>query len=210
MGALLLGLDRILYLINRCRIYEILYLRTSEPMEGLDHLRSALVILYAIILQFLSKAIRQFGKSTPSRAFHAFSCTDDIAAFEKKSQAQEEQVEIAAESCERFNTRSARAEWVRNVGELKHMLADLKEQNNLFSHIETRVTGLWTRSSEDERSEILCWTSDIPYQDHHLLACTGRTAGTAEWLLHHSQYRKWKSSKEPMILWLHGIRKLSL
>ena len=179
-------------------------------MEGLESLESALVKIYALILQFLSKAIRQFDKNTASRALHAFWCFDDVADFEKKCQAQEEQVEIGAETCERFCNRTARAEGVRSVEELKQMLEEMKEQNQLLVQVDTRVTTLWNRSSENERSQILCWTSDIPYRDHHELARTGRTIGTGEWLLKHSQFQEWHSSNESMILWLHGIRKSSL
>jgi ankyrin repeat domain-containing protein 50 len=210
MGFLLIGLDKVLYLINRCTIYEILYLRALDPMEGLENFQLALVKLYAIILQSLCKAIRQFDKDTASRAFHAFWNLDDVTDFEKNCKAQEEQVEIAAEACERFYNRNVQEEGARSIKELKHMLEGLKEQNELLNQVDTRVTALWNKSNQIEHSKILYWTSDIPYRDHHELARTGRTAGTGEWLLEHGQYQEWLSLDESMILWVHGIRKSSL
>ena len=207
MGALLIGLDKILSIIDRCKIYEILYLRDPHPTEALTNFESALVKLYAVILQFLSKAIQLFDKNTASRAIHGFWSPDDVTDFENKCQTLEEQVEIEVKNCERFYNRVARAEDGRNAVQLKLLLQDMKQS---ISRLDTTVTTLGSRSAEAKREVILSWTSNIFFRDDHDSACQGRTIGTAEWLLQHDKYRKWQSSNESMILWLNGIRWSSL
>jgi len=60
------------------------------------------------------------------------------------------------------------------------------------------------------RSEILGWTSRIPYTSHHKHISTERLDGTGEWLLKKNEYRKWRDSSASKLLLLRGIRKLPL
>jgi ankyrin repeat domain-containing protein 50 len=204
METLLRGLDTILYLINQCEIYEILYIRDPQPVEALEYLESALVELYAVILQFLANANRLFGKNTPSRALYAFFNPSKCTDFENECQLREKRVEEQAEQCERLYNRNARTNGTLNAERLQTLLQDIKKQNDVL--IET-VSKLWDRSNAEERRKILQWASDIACQDHHNLARNGRTPDTGEWLLRHKNYERWQSASESMILWLHGIRK---
>jgi len=207
MGSLLLGLDKILYLVNRCGIYEILYARVPDLVEGLESLETALVKLYAVILRFLSKAIRQFENSTASRTLHSFWHSNGLVEFEQTCKAHEDQVERCAEICERLHNRTFRNEGQRSTRELHLILEELKLQKLLLVQVDTGVADLWNRSNDDEQVKILSWASDIPFLDHHIWAREGRTEGTGEWLLQNNQYRQWRLSNQSMILWLHGIRK---
>lgn len=204
METLLRGLDTILYLINQCEIYEILYIRDPQPVKALEYLELALVELYAVILRFLAKANRLFGKNTPSRALYAFLNPNDCMDFEKDCQLREKRVEGQAEQCERLYNRNARTNGTLDAERLKTLLQDIKKQNDDL--VET-VSKLWDRSNAEERRKILQWASDIACQDHHNLARSGRTPDTGEWLLRHKEYEGWLSANESMILWLHGIRK---
>lgn len=206
METLLRGLDTILYLINQCEIYEILYIRDPQPVKALEYLESALVELYAVILRFLAKANRLFGKNTPSRALHAFLNPSDCTDFEKDCQLREKRVEEQAEQCERLYNRNAQTNGMLNAATLKTLLQDIKKQNGVL--VET-VRKLWDRSNAEEHTKILQWASDIACQDHHNLARRGRTPDTGEWLLRHKKYERWRSANESMILWLHGIRKFT-
>jgi len=71
------------------------------------------------------------------------------------------------------------------------------------------VDALWNQTTKDECTKIITWTSEIPFQKMHNSAREGRTPDTGEWLLEHEEFKKWSSSDESMILWLHGIRKSS-
>ena len=204
METLLRGLDTILYLINQCEIYEILYIRDPQPVETLEHLESALVELYAVILRFLAKANRHLGKNTSSRALHAFLNPSYYMDFEKDCQLREKRVEEQAEQCERLYNHSAQTNRVLDAERLKTFLQDIKKQNDVL--VET-VSRLWDRSNAEERRKILQWASDIACDDHHDFARSGRTPDTGEWLLMHKEYKRWRSADESVILWLHGIRK---
>ena len=207
MGALLLGLDRVLYIIDRCKVYEMLYPRDPRAVEAGDNFETALTELYVLILQFLSKAIKLYDKNTAGRALNAFWDPNDIVDFEKRCQDLEARVDIEAQNCERLYNKFERAVSSQHTKTLTGLLEKLKELKYPIGRIDNTVAALWNRSNEIERSEILRWTSQIPYEDHHTTARKGRTKDTGGWLLKHGQYQAWQSSDESMILWLHGIRK---
>jgi hypothetical protein len=207
MGALLLGLDRALYIIDRCKVYEILYPRDPSVGKAGDNFESALTELYILILQFLSKAIHLYDKPTAARALDAFWDPNDIVDFEKRCQDLEARVDTEAENCERFYNNIERAVSSRHAKALTGLLEELKELKDPIGRINTGVAALWNRSNEFERSKILRWTSELPYEDHHKTASKGRTSDTGGWLFEHARYHEWESSDESMILWLHGIRK---
>jgi hypothetical protein len=207
MGTLLLGLDRTLYILDRCKVYEMLYPRDPSVGKAGDNFESALIELYVLILQFLSKAIHLYDKTTAARAIHAFWHPNDIVDFEKKCQDLEARVDIEAENCERFYNQTERAMSSQHAKTLTGLLKELKELKDPIGRIDTGVAALWNRSNEFERSKILRWTSELPYEDHHKTASKGRTKDTGGWLFKHDRYREWESSDESMILWLHGIRK---
>jgi hypothetical protein len=207
MGALLLGLDRALYIIDRCKVYEMLYPRDPSVGKAGDNFESALTELYVLILQFLSKAIHLYDKTTAARALNAFWDPNDIVDFEKRCQDLEARVDIEAENCERSYNKIERAASSQHAKALTGLLEELKDLKHPIGHIDTGVAALWNRSNAFERSEILKWTSELPYEDHHKTASKGRTKDTGGWLFEHDRYRAWESSDKSMILWLHGIRK---
>jgi ankyrin repeat domain-containing protein 50 len=211
MGALLLGLNKVLYLIDRCRIYEILYIhrpQAKDHMEALalKNLTSALVELYAVILQFVAKANRVFEKNTALRVLSAFLNPEDIIDLERKCDSGEKRVEIEVGNCERYCRHLAQSEEVKK---LRNLLQGLEVQNKVLVSVKSTVDALWNQTTKDERTKILAWTSDIQFQKMHALAREGRTPDTGEWLLEHKEFKKWSSSDESTILWLHGIRKSS-
>ena len=68
MAALLIGGEKITQLINRCRIYELLYLRyepTKTPFTA--NLIAALVALYIVVLRFLADAKKLYDQSFLAR-----------------------------------------------------------------------------------------------------------------------------------------------
>ena len=229
MGALLIGVEKVTYLINRCKIYEILYLRDKrsgqavadlEPAEtnpepamenpesamvnlepAVANLESAIVTLYAAMLRFLSTANQLYDKNVAARAIHGILNPDKVVSFVDECQSLERRVDIEASNCERTYSRAKLGE----CGErLKQLLAGLQEP---IVRVDSRVAALHDRLDESERSEILTWVSDIQYESNHYTARKERTDGTGEWLLRHERYREWRGSSASTILWLHGIRR---
>ncbi|KAK2784701.1 hypothetical protein FQN52_008929 [Onygenales sp. PD_12] len=201
MGCLLLGLNRISYLIARCRVYEELYLSINHN-AAVQNFESALVDLYTLILQFLAKALQIYARNIVVRGANAIKLADDdIIDFEKHCKDLEERVDYEVWNCEGTQSKDFREKFYRLVDELKA----LKDLRDPLDRIESRVTCIWKVLGETERGKILNWVSDTPYLDHHRVASNGRTKDTGGWLSKHGNYRQWETSDESMILWLHGI-----
>jgi hypothetical protein len=217
MGALLTGIEKVTYLLNRSKIYEILYLddgqsgRAATDLElvmenselAVANLKSALVTLYAAILRFLSTASRLYDKSFGARALYGILNPDKVVNFVDEFQRLEIRVDIEASTCERTFGRAAHAKLGERGERLKELLAVLQEP---IMRVDSRVAALHDKLNESERLEILTWISDIPYESNHYTAREERTDGTGEWLLRHERYREWRESSASTILWLHGIR----
>jgi ankyrin repeat domain-containing protein 50 len=213
MTDLLTGLDRVLYLINRCKVYEALYIRSQQPTAAklaVENLRRGLVQLYLAIQRFIARALVLFKKNTLSRGSQAFIRPGDVSELDKRFQEWEKQVEVEAENCERFQNSASRVEIVQNAERLKCLLTKMDSQDKLLMTMDIKLTAIWNSIAEDERLELLKWASDIPYQDNHNFARKGHTPGTGDWLLNHPRYLQWNSSEKSIILWLHGIRKFGL
>jgi hypothetical protein len=213
MADLLTGLDRILYLLNRCKVYEALYIQSVQSTAAklaVENLRRGLVQLYLAIQRFIARALVLLKQSTLSRGSQAFIRPGDVSELEKRFQEWEKQVEVEAENCERFQNSTSRADVVQSVEQLKSLLTQMNSQNQLLITMDIKLTAIWNSIAEDEYLRILTWVSNIPYQDNHYFARKGRTPGTGDWLLNHPKYQQWISSDKSLILWLYGIRKLGL
>jgi ankyrin repeat domain-containing protein 50 len=200
MGALFVGLDMMANLINRCKIYEILYLDDGQVGQAFSNLEMALVKLYAAMLGFLASANVLYDSSTGVRILRAMLEPDKVADFVDKCEKLQTHVDVEANNCDHAHNRVAHA----NITELKGLLGDLTAP---IVRTDLQVTKLWDRLNDSRRTKILAWASSIPYEDNHYTARQGRVGSTGEWLLRHERYREWRGSSASMILWLHGIRK---
>ena len=207
MEFLLTGVERLMNIISRCSIYEILYLdstrytETDDPVKpAFEYLSAALISLYAVILRFLAKACRAFNKSGIRRACGA---TFNPGMFEdlvEQLQFLDTEAVAAVGNCKEAWNRNAH----RDVGRLLRILKDLEEPTQ---RIDLGVKALLQSVDTNRRIKILQWISAVPYEGNHNTASMGHTSGTGEWLLQHDTYIKWRTSDTCNILWLHGIRK---
>jgi hypothetical protein len=217
MGALLIGAEKVTYLINRCKIYEILYLHDKQPRPvvldnlvseklALDNLKVALVELYAVILQFLAKANRLY-ESFSTRVLHGIMDTDEVVGFSNKCEKLETRVDIEAGNCDRLYDWTAHTKIDECRERFKQLLVDLEKP---IMRTDSRVAALYDGLNESARCDILNWLSSIQYEKNHRTAREGRTNGTGKWLLEHERFRDWRRSSSSTILWLHGIRRFLL
>jgi hypothetical protein len=109
------------YLINRCKVYEILYFSDKQPGQAVADLEpaetnpnttmknpelavanlpSALVTLYAAMLRFLSMANQLYDRDVAARAIHGILNPHKIASFVDECQSLERRVDIEASNCE--------------------------------------------------------------------------------------------------------------
>ena len=207
MEFLLTGVEILTNTINRCRIYEILYLddtqyqQTESPMRpAFDHLSAALISLYAAVLRFLAKAYRAFSKSGFHRARDATFNPGMFEGLLEQARLLDLDVIAAVGNCKEAYNRNAH----RKAGRLFEILKDLEEP---AQRIDSGVKTLSQNVGTKRRTETLQWISAIPYEDNHNTAAMGHTSGTGEWLLQHGTYVKWRTSRTCNVLWLYGIRK---
>ncbi|RYP89572.1 hypothetical protein DL770_004293 [Monosporascus sp. CRB-9-2] len=72
MEDLLVGLETITYLVNRFRVYEVLYLGTEQPQtQAKDNLTQAVVAVYTAILRFLASATNGYQNGITTQALQA-------------------------------------------------------------------------------------------------------------------------------------------
>lgn len=202
MTALLFGLNRVILIISRCEIYRSMYICDLYIPQASPKLESAIISLYKLSLQFLVLAIRLYNKRKPYRILQALWTSEQINEFDQEREKLERDVEIAATNCERLCSHDKRRD-------LKHLLQQLKNWESLIARVDASVIAIWTRFNEVEKAKVLQWASDIPYEDNHLTAKEGRTHETGDWLFQRIEFQTWIKSEESMILWLHGIRKLT-
>lgn len=213
MAALLMGLEKVTCLINRCKIYEALHLhlhyKPSQQCtaEAQTNMERALVAIYSHILRFLVKADQLYEKNSANRILYAILNPTEVDGFVKSCERLETQVEIETRNCESTYTREMNEETVARIMKLEQLLVNLEEP---IVRVDCRVATMFERLNKSEQSEILQWISSIPYEDNHTTACQGRTINTGQWLLEHPRYREWRKSSASMILWLHGFREFLL
>ncbi len=200
MGSLLLFIDKTTYLVSRCTVYENLYLSEPDDVPSTTNLSSALQQLYTAMLRFLVKAIRLLDGGTAKRSLNAFLRPDEIVKFDGDCQTLQERVFIEAENCESCCNSTMR----KDVAHLRNVLEEISKAAAAIYHTNRTVEALWRQATLDERTQILNWTSNIPYEDHHYNARKGRTEGTGQWFVEHPDFKRWQTSPESMILWLHG------
>ena len=207
MEFLLTGVERLMNITSRCRIYEILYLDSTQYKETDDsmklafkHLSAALISLYTVALRFLAKACRAFNKSGIRRACGATFNPGMFEGLVEQLQVLDTEAVAAVGNCKEAYNRNAH----RDVGRLFGILKGLEEP---VQRIDMGVKALLQSVDSKRRTKILQWISAIPYEDNHDTASMGYTSGTGEWLLQHDTYIRWRTSRTRNILWLHGIRK---
>ncbi|PGH08637.1 hypothetical protein GX51_01157 [Blastomyces parvus] len=197
MGALLVAVETVTYLVGRCTVYESLYQPRNTPAEPLENFHAALVELYAAVLHLLALSHRLFSKNTATRTLHALVSPNKVLESVTKCQDLERRVDIEASNCERALSRDSQLLDTKTKRLLEYLSTPiLRCDENVSSLLET-VT-------DEERLKILDWISRVLYGQNHSTVSDSRTQGTCEWLLEHSSYIEWKKSSSSVILWLDG------
>ena len=208
MGSLLVGLDKVLYLVDRCKVYELLYLHDPKMEHAYHSLEAAVIELYVLILQFLLTAIRVYERSTKTSISPAFWALDCINDYNARFEAIIPRIDHEAQNCERCYSHLDRVISTDQFERLKSVLEDIervKTHQNEFQNAVNTLPNIWRLLDDKKRDDVLGWISDIPFEDHHTLARTGRIADTGGWLFKQREFQEWQLSKDSMIFWLHGI-----
>lgn len=188
-SALYTGLDKVLPIMFRCQAYErgISAAHSSRTPEEMAGFEMALTDLCACVLSFLCAALEVCKASESSRMFHALWDPEAIVNFQERSESFEQAVKTEA---------SVNSDHIL-INEIFPQISDMNETLKVLKE----------KWNDEERVKILKWVSSIPVEDDHRDRSRTRAKGTCKWILGRSEFKKWKDSQSPLILWIHGIRK---
>lgn len=197
MCALLASVEKIVRIVNRGRVYELVYTPENTPEDALQILQAALVKLYKALLELLANSSKLFSENTAKRTVYAILNPNKTSGILSTVAERETDLGRDVQACE-----SRRSSAINN--RLVKMLHGL---NAPLTRVDKGVCALLEHVDENERLEILEWISAIPYGKHHNAVKESRTFHTCEWLLQHERFREWEDTSSSAVLWLQGSRK---
>ncbi|SPQ26473.1 155b9fce-3d70-4eae-8d87-6b345046ed02 [Thermothielavioides terrestris] len=194
MCALLASADRIVRVINRGQIYELVYTTETTPELALNNLQAALIDLYSAALELLANSTKLLDKSTITRTLHSILHSGETADLFSNLVKHESELAREAQACESRRSADADTSLMRLLRELEVPL----------TRVDEKVSSLLERVDDSERLAILEWISAVPYRKHHDTVKEARTRGTCQWLLQHQRFREWANASFSVIMWLQG------
>ena len=207
MGVMLIVLEKFGHLLSRCKIYELLYLGGNPENQATANLESALINLYAEIMQYLAIEVQlyEYKKGVLFRVASPSPYPDQVAARTKKTHILGVYVDTEASLCENTSGHNARS---MLDNQAKCLMELFKETQKPPVRVGSQISYSDQSLCESAHREVLSWTSSASFKEDHDTARRGRTDSTGQWLLEHEVYRDWRASSASMILWLHGCGKL--
>jgi hypothetical protein len=197
MCALLASTERIVRIIKRGQVYELVYTIENTPKVALENLRSALVELYSASLKLLANSKDLLSKNSAARTVYAILNPGESADLFSKLADMETRLGSEVQACE--SGRSAAAD--------ASLLDLLRGLDAPLTRVDETVCTLLEQVNANEQLEILEWISAIPYRKHHNTVKEARAADTCRWLLERNRFREWEDTSSSVILWLQGSRK---
>ncbi|KAI0538713.1 hypothetical protein GGR58DRAFT_467094 [Xylaria digitata] len=198
MAASLTIMENVVRIIHRCQVFEELYNRRTIDHAVAKNLESALIKLYASVLQALVGINKFLSKSTPTRSLHAIihpTTGSSLLASLENSEAQVEREIVACEGQRKANVDARYQEQLRGLLELREPV--LRTDGN--------VKKVLQKLDKEELIRILQWISPIEYRSHHNTVKELRTKDTCDWLLEHPKFGQWSSATSTITLWLQGF-----
>lgn len=173
MAASFAIMERVTRVIHRCQIYEKLYYRKTEDLIVVKSLESALIKLYASVLQGLVETNKFLTLATYAKPFYAiFHPTTGpslLGSIEEGEREVGREVNVCEARC--------RAQSDARFQDQLHSLLELMEP---VLRIDKNVDEVLQRLEKEELIRILNWISRITYQWHHDTVMERRTQGTCD------------------------------
>ena len=198
MGALLATAEKIIRIIRRGQVYELVYTAKTTPKEALGNLQAALVNMYSATLDLLANANELLAKNTPARILNAIIHPTETKDLFSSLVETESKLSTEVQACE--SGRSAAAD--------SRLLQELDNLNAPIIRIDQRVSTLLTKIESKEQDDILDWISKIQFGDHHNEIKESRAPNTCLWLINHPRFREWEDISSSVFLWPQGTGKL--
>ena len=199
MHAVLGTVEKVLQIIYRGRIYELVYTVERTAEEILTMLHDALLKLYKTALRMLIYSANIFKSSTGSNILEAVFHPDKSTNIFSEISSNETDLANAVQACE--SQRSSDAD--------QALMTRLQEIKTPLARIDSRVGMSLDTMIKDESIKLLEWISPILYTTNHISVQSQRTADTGGWLLQNGNFRQWEESSSSCVLWLYGPRTFS-
>ncbi|QKX62010.1 uncharacterized protein TRUGW13939_09166 [Talaromyces rugulosus] len=196
MCALLASVEKIVRIVNRGQVYELVYTSENTPKLAFENLQSVLVELYGACMELLANSSKLFTKNTAERTVRSILHPGDTADIFSKLVQLETKLSHEVQVCESGRSAATDADYnliIRNI-----------IISCFLTRLDERVCTLLEKVNEKEQLEILEWISPIPYKKHHDTVKEARTSDTCEWLLQNKRFREWEDTSSSVILWLQG------
>ncbi|KAH8430511.1 uncharacterized protein LDX57_008173 [Aspergillus melleus] len=202
------GIEAFSSLVPRYALFENLYLRAIFPLQ--DDLKSALVKLYVMVLQYLLRAEEYCATRTIKRIAKGLILA--YSEFDGWMDEIREQQRIADELARLIDvqvSRQADDKLDLMKSEQDALMEGLQYFHQPIQSIRDDVSDLansWKKRERDEQEgRILSWLSPLPLVKLHrerLVPNSGR------WIFEEESYIQWRVSSKSSALWLHGLRKI--
>ncbi|KAF8416385.1 hypothetical protein EV426DRAFT_541365 [Tirmania nivea] len=194
VDTILIGLEKIAPLIDRCTVYEFFYLHSDNTAS--QNLEKSILRLYIKILKFLAQAIQRLNENHFNAVFTTEDISDDLQKIEELGRT----VALDADVTEAQSTRTG-------FERLQKLLGDVYLTVSPFG---PRLDAIEQKLERARKSKILQWISEIPYIEHHTRINESRLDGTTGWLFKREEYWNWRATSASKLLLLRGTRKSSV
>ncbi|KAF8422189.1 hypothetical protein EV426DRAFT_535554, partial [Tirmania nivea] len=193
VDTILIGLEKIAPLIDRCTVYEFFYLHVDNTAS--QNLEKSILRLYIKILKFLAQAIQSnsancFAENRIKAVFTTEDISNDLREIEDLGRT----VALDADVTEAQSTRTG-------FERLQKLLEDV---HLTVSPFRPRLDAIEQKLERARKSEILQWISEIPYTEHHTRISESRLNGTTDWLFKREEYWNWRVTSASKLLLLRG------
>ncbi|KAI0856607.1 hypothetical protein F4860DRAFT_398338 [Xylaria cubensis] len=218
-GYITVSLENLASIIAQCYIIESVYLngRGSKIPKLSTQLAESVINLYAAILRYLADIVQYFNLSTGKRILKS------IGQSQEDFQTKYSPINHALENFGRLAGVAQAAKlgesldliegiqkqlgdiYARDESESIWLRTAFEQLQQPIDRIDTRLQEISDGLGREDRLRILNAISKIPYGTHHKEERNGRVEGSGEWFLKKPEFKEWRRSSSPSVLWLHGI-----
>lgn len=209
MGVVFDGIELIVSLIGKYAIFEEIYLQEKTPAT--DILKPAITKLYASVLTFLAEAKNYCVQKTGIRILKGVLNIGQRDMAKLSQNIQDDQV--AVDEIARLVDAEYLRKEAQNLKALspeaalrnENMRKALAQLDTPIQHVNDQLEALVKDQERAKKFEILGWISKMPYNQHHETVRSGRLEDSRLGLFDLPEYMNWRKSRQPSLLWLHGI-----
>ncbi|EHK24791.1 uncharacterized protein TRIVIDRAFT_220231 [Trichoderma virens Gv29-8] len=191
--AILASTAKILSILRRGKLYEVVFTKDNTTPELLQDLEDGLITTYAKSLDLLAYAARHL-KNKYRQILEWISNPDGAEFLMAELIQRETDLVWAAECCEMARSANADARHTELLLEI----------HTSIDQIDDKMRHLFDKMESQQMLEALDYFSDVKFGEQHQKKVEMRTPWTGMWLLENSKFKEWEQADGSSILWLQG------